>query len=69
MQQEASMFGVDIQAEGVGLWDVGAWWRDDQPLHTLPNTVNMLYNNTLCYFSNAASEQCVDSSDVGCAEK
>lgn len=44
MQQAASMFGVDIQAKGMGLWDVGARGRDDQSSRTPPNCMNTVYN-------------------------
>lgn len=50
MQQEASVCGADMQAKGMGLWDVEARWRDDQVLlHTMET---YFCNNVLGYFSH-----------------
>ena len=44
MQQAASMFGADVQAKGMGLWDVGAVWGEDQSLQLLQTHFTIIFS-------------------------
>lgn len=63
-------YTISVQEKGMGLWDVGATWRDEQSLYTPPNCINTFYKDIPSYLSQTfvATVNCADFSAVGCAE-